>query len=767
MMKHQLRLSPIVGAVVMALAAPVAMAAVPAANSLPGTFYTNVGTATYNSSAANTATIGINTAGPVVLQWGGSSATANTSIPAPKGITTNAGFDIGAGANLGIDNASSGAAVLINDITGQPSQIYGGLSATNASLFVANGNGIVVGSGATITAPTGIALIGYAQSDSAFNTAGGVTVDGATSTNAGTVTVAPGTIGTGTAGFLLVAGAGTVNVGASAAAGSNLILAGTGFTANSTGITAIGSAVQTASVLNLSGTLTPTSLAAAGNVNVAAGSNLNLTTTATTIGGAFSNSGSVNAGVAAGTVLKAGSILNAGTVTAGALTATGTAGIVNNGIINASAGGLTLTATNTAGAVITNTGVLKNITGALAFDASGTATNNGTIDFNNNPGANTINIQGANVTFNGTVSQVSTGTTPSALSSTNSLLNVTMATPSTSAGVVNLGSSLFFTGTGTELSGAAVRVVSGGLVGSAGGTLAVDLGSGKVGSYGYNLSLFPGTTLAAGTVTVTGSSGSNINLDGVLGNSNATSISVTGGNINASSNGGFAVSSAGAALGLTFYGNLNNPNGSAVAGKPASDFQYNYVPVNVASSGTVTVNLTPESTTTTAQNVNMLVNGSVTLTPSALNTPTLPTSVGGSYINNHLVVQATKNITVGGYWPGLVYLGTINAGTPGSLSSAGTITLNGALNNVLPANVSGSGGIFFMSSNPLGGLSATDTVTTNTNSWINFPAGGADLANYYAATNPTSNYFYGAVINSSTPGVIGTQVLPSGDIQGR
>ncbi|WP_139113596.1 beta strand repeat-containing protein [Acidithiobacillus thiooxidans] len=597
--------------------------------------------------------------------------------------------------------------------------------------------------------------------------ASSVTVDGATKTNAGTVTVAPGTIGTGTAGFLLVAGAGTVNVGASAAAGSNLILAGTGFTANSTGITATGSAIQTASVLNLSGSLAPTSLAAAGNVNVAAGSNVTLGTATTTIGGAFSNSGNVSAAA-----LTAGSILNAGTVTAGALTATGTAGIVNNGIINAG-GALNLTATNAAGAVITNTGVLKNITGVLSFDASGTATNNGTIDFNNHPAANIINIQGANVTFNGTVNQVSTGTTPSALSSTNSLFNVSMATPSTSAGVVNLGSSLFYSGT-ADVTGAAVRVVSGGLVGSAGSALNVSLGSGKVGSYGYNLSLFPGTTLAAGKVNVTGTSGSNINLDGVLGNSNATAINVTGGNINASSNGGFAVSSAGATLGLTFYGNLNNPNGSAVAGKPASDFQYNYVPVNVASSGTVSVNLTPESTTTTAQNVNMLVNGSVTLNPdTALTAATAPlsqggsTSVQGSYINNHLVVQATKNITVSGYWPGLVYLGTINAGTPGSLSSAGTITLNGALNNVLPANVSGSGGVFFMTSNPLGGLSATNTVTTNTNSWINFPAGGAGLANYYAATNPTSKYFYGAVINSSTPGVIGTQVLPSGDIQGR
>ncbi|OCX69408.1 hypothetical protein A6M23_15540 [Acidithiobacillus thiooxidans] len=173
MMKHQLRLSPIVGAVVMALAAPVAMAAVPAANSLPGAFYTNnassdVTYAPTTTSATNAATINIGVSTPTVLQWGGSSATASAGIAAAKGITTNAGFDIGAGATLTISAASASTPVLVNDITGQPSQIYGGLISSNASLFVANGNGIVVGSGATITAPSGIALIGYAQSDSAF-----------------------------------------------------------------------------------------------------------------------------------------------------------------------------------------------------------------------------------------------------------------------------------------------------------------------------------------------------------------------------------------------------------------------------------------------------------------------------------------------------------------------------------------------------------------------------------------------------------------------
>ncbi|WP_348550129.1 hypothetical protein, partial [Acidithiobacillus sp.] len=136
-----------------------------------------------------------------------------------------------------------------------------------------------------------------------------------------------------------------------------------------------------------------------------------------------------------------------------------------------------------------------------------------------------------------------------------------------------------------------------------------------------------------------------------------------------------------------------------------------------------------------------------------------------SYQNSHLVLQATGNLTVGSgasvYWPGLVYLGNINAGSPGSLSRPGTITLGHALNNALAANVTGNGGIFFMTDNAL--TLGSHTVLTNTNSWVNFPV-SSGLASSYAKLN---TQFNGAVINSSTPGVISTQLLPAGDFQGR
>jgi hypothetical protein len=765
---HKMNLRPIVGAMIMALAAPAAMAAVtpPAANSLPGAFSSNI-TPTYAAAASNAATITFGTSGPVVLQWGGTAL--NNTVAAPSGITTNAGFDIGAGASLSIANSSASAAsVLINDVTGNPSQIYGTLTAGGASaptLFVANGNGVIVGSGATLTAPNGIALVGYAQDSAAFISAGGaVVVNGATATNKGDVTVAQGV--TGPTGFLLVAGAGNVNVGAAGA--SNSVLAGYGFTANATGATG-GSALYTGSTLNLSGSLNysaNSTVAAAGNVNVLSGANVSMSpaaTTSTIIGGAFSNAGNVTLA----DNLSAGSIVNSGTLTAtssaATLTATGTAGIVNNGIM-AGSGAISLAALNTAGAVITNNGVINDkVSGALTLKGSGLVSNNGTINFSGTSG-NTVTVSGGSVNFYGAVNQATpTSATPSILNASNAISAASL-NATASAGVLNLGTTLFAS-TASTLAGPAVRVVAGGLT-ELGGILTVTPGSGKVGSYGYNLSLFPGTTLAAPTINVAGASGSNINLDGVLGNSSTGTVNVNGGTINGS--GGFSLASA-STLNATFAGNFNNPNGAAAAGHPGV-FQYNYVPVNVASNGTAAVNLVPQSTTSTAEMVNLLVNGNVTLSPSGLTAPLLKggaTAVQSSYQNSHLVVQATGNITVSGYWPGLVYLGNINAGTPGSLSRLGTINLGaGGLNNALPANVAGAGGIFFMTSNPLGGLSSTNYVMTNTNSWVNFPA-STGFAGAYAANNPSNKYIYGAVINSSTPGVISTQLLPAGDFQGR
>ena len=91
-------------------------------------------------------------------------AAANAVINWGSGSAINAGglggFNIGAAARLAFtDGSGHGAAVLNIDSSGNPSQIYGKLSGTGTSVFVANANGIVVGSGASLSSTAGVGLI--------------------------------------------------------------------------------------------------------------------------------------------------------------------------------------------------------------------------------------------------------------------------------------------------------------------------------------------------------------------------------------------------------------------------------------------------------------------------------------------------------------------------------------------------------------------------------------------------------------------------------
>ena len=320
----------------------------------------------------------------------------------------------------------------------------------------------------------------------------------------------------------------------------------------------------------------------------------------------------------------------------------------------------------------------------------------------------------------------------------------------------------------------------------------------------YNLSLFPKTTIDYAAISVLGYSqpaGSpypNINLDGVLSTEAQETPGASGfqnivgvNNINGS--GGFALLNNGSLQIADLTGNINNPIGAAIAGSTA--FQYNNVPVNVGNTSTGasgTVNILfygtgPSASSGMPQNINFLINGNANLsnimTGSAA--PTLPETPAMSYMNNHLVVQATGNINVGSsnfnfnsptlqpvsgtpysyaqpfYWPGLVYLSTVgstsNLMTP---SSAGSITLAGNLNNVIPAVVSSGGGIFFETNN----LNLnSNTVTTNTNSWVNFTT--PQIASAFAITSSAS--FFDAYLQqvTSTVSQLNVQALPTSDYQ--
>lgn len=753
----QFKVRPLIGAIALALAAPAAFAAAPAAGALPGTFYSST-TASYLGNGTQ-ATIAYTAAGTTVMQWGATFSGASSvspSLASSTGAAMNnvAGFNIGAGATLTINNSATvtaGTGLLISDVTGQASQIYGTVSAgaSVGPLFIANANGVVLdANGAVNNGANSVAFLGFAQDAAAF--AGATTASVSVSVGAGQTLLTKGDVtvnGAVSAGTVLVAGAGNVNVAHSGAATGWNIFAGENFTYNG-GATASGAfAGGSAAVVNLTGGASSGSSAFSGATVVAAG-NVNLNNYIS----------SFSSATIAGTLTNKG-VLSASTVSAG--------GVVNNGVINATAAS-TLTATT--GDVVNN-GII-NASDAVAFSAAsttGNVTNNGSINFASSSAA--LSMTGFNVNLYGTVN-ANVGTVATALSATNALGAVNLSA-ATAGGVLNLGTTLFASTTST-LTGAAVRVVSGGLTDGNGVT--VNIGSGPVTSgsntYGYNLSVFNGATLSAGTagtVTIagaTGASGSNINLDGTVA---GQTIGVNANNINGL--GGFNITtSSGGSLTATFSGNFNAPNGAA-ARSGAGNFLYNYVPVNVASNGTATITLNPTNTATAAQLVNVLVNGSATLASGL----TTPVAIGGSVVaqssapNSHLVVQATGNLTLVGsggfYWPGLMYVGNINAGQPGSLSTLGTITLGVNVSNVIPTNVASEGGIWFMTNNSLN-ITTGAQVLTNTNSWINFPA-ATGFAAAYGAQNATSKTFYGMVPNPTVNTILNTGVLASNMFYGR
>ena len=792
------------------LAGSVAMAAAPAAGSLPGNFTVQNGGATGTnsyvlSSTSNTSATITVTPGTTAtaLDFNGAGTTKlapSTGTSLPSGVTQNSGFSVGSGATVAITGAGS-VPLLINDTTGNPSQIYGSVTNTGTgAMFVANQNGVVVGSTGSISTGAGLGLLGFAQSGSTFATGGTISVDSSTAGTGG-VTIDSGATLSPTGSPVLVASNGAINIGAAATAGYNVI-SGYGVTNSSPGSVLPSGASATVSLTGGSSAnaIELASVTAAGSVtnsgvadftggiaNAPGGG-----TAAPTIGGAFSNTGVAYVGnVMAGSITNSGQLNTAGT----SLEAIGLTGA-------------------TSGADITNTGVIKETTGNILNlvagevgtpgAATGNFTNSGVIAFTT-PAAtsiNSLNVDAANIDFAGSVTQTPTGATaPTALSSTNALADFTLKASYTSAtgavlGVVDFGSTIY---SPFVVLGQAVRIMSGGLYDPATtGNDRIDVGTGtatdpfaKNAKLAYNLSLFPKATIEADSVilhgeeTTSSSSGSNMNLDGVVSTqvTGATpgsgSIQVTANNINGNSTGGFAVND-GDTVTLAFSGNVNNPYGASAVG--SSDFRYNYVPVavaNAAAGGAGTVNLAlegPTNSTTTAQNVNILVNGNVAVTGSPA-TATLPTPTVGatpgtqitpasSYVNNHLVLQATGNIDAGTtadpfYWPGLLYLNTVSSmSNPTQLSSSGAINLEADLSNILPAFSTGGTGIFLETNN----LNLNNhTVTTSNNSWVNFAS--AKIASAFSLTQATN--FFAGYKDTVTPTVteLGVQQLATADFQ--
>ena len=732
----------------------------PAAGSLPGSFFPSSFGVTYTGTGSTSATIhttfGVNT----VLQWGGATLGFGQETP-PGGLSTatNAGFSIGSGGALTINGAAT--SVLVSDITGSPSQIYGALHADTLAgpLYVANPNGVIVGSSGIITAPAkGVGLLGYGLTPSSFF-GGTVTIDSTHGTGGtGPVTVMAGAgISNGP---LLVADNGTVNIGAvssfqPAGTPSNFVLTGYGFT------TAAGSVKPTAAASPLPG---------------GAASTLTTTTSATAklnideifAGGAFTNTATnlFTNRVGTNSITVNGLFTNSGN-----LTETGELGNVIGGLVNI--------------AQITDTGSLTINSTAGNVQSTGV--------LNVGPGGH-LSITANNVDVNGVVQ---TGATLAPLSSSNPLKGLKLATNAAeSGGVVDIVTPLYNKGGGgTTITGNAIRVLSGGGVFDPTELVTFNVGTKAsavadpfymLSALNYTFSLFPGTTINGAGVTIGNPTGNTafsnspgLNLNGVISSSD---ITITANNINSNNglNGGFQTPNGGT-INLTVFGNANNPNGAA--NNSSTAFQYNYLPVivgtNGLTAGTATISLKgPSPTSTLEQNVNLLVDGNVTLQsnvpPQLLPTPVVP------YANNHLVVTATGNIALKGgvptpttfYWPGLLYMesGATLTNPTAAPNGTASITVGGAsgitvLSNVLPGNLTtasvggqtGHGGIFFLTNNL--NLGPAEVVTSN-DSWVNFV--NAATASSFATTSG-GQFFYGAVTPPST-NVVKTP-LPAADFQ--
>ena len=425
---------PLLAALLLALSAPAAFAALPTTTQVPGQgaiIYNNASITVAAGTASSpitqewdlSATTTASTGSVVVIQWGGNTTSTLNA-------TGTAGFDIGTSAGVEFSGAPNVnyASVLNIDASGNPSTILGQFSAAGSvgSLFVANANGIVVGASAVINAPGGLGLINAnltGISSGAFATLqsqGILPIDfhGVS----GGVSIASGAdlSGIGPYGYLLVAGAGDVNVAGTMPTNTSVVIdGGVGgvfrATLGSDGVVATftpqdqGTA-QSLSSLDASNYNTfsyqdaPTTV----SVNLGTGSTANIGNAALFADGDLNNQGNLNVSAGGTITLNAtGTITNTSGISAatldinttdiygntsaaqnGAFVNTGSSADIN---VSNSVGGAYLTAYGTSFSNLSGASISVFASGSgnyagLYFDGSGA--------FLNGSGA-TINISGA------------------------------------------------------------------------------------------------------------------------------------------------------------------------------------------------------------------------------------------------------------------------------------------------------------------------------------------------------------------------------------
>jgi len=719
--KTVFQLSPVAAALAMALAAPLAQAAAPASGTLPGAFYTDTSGTTYNLAGPNAGTITVNNSVGVV-QWGGTSANVTNAVAAPAGISTAAGFNIGPNATLAINGAAAGSAILVSDITTNASQIFGNLMSTNANLFIANGNGVIVGNSAMInTGTNGVAILGYQPNQTNFSANNGtLAIANSTQTNNGAVTVQTGA--NINAGYMLVAGNGAVNVGATpavtAATGGTYVAAGVAVNLAPAGPTLAAPFNTAASVEFLA---TPTTLgiqqlAAGGNVTVDGNSHVLLATPAL-IGGNL------------GPALIGGNLVNHGD--------------------------LILTDNATSAPPTAGSSIVLTANGQFASDG-------GIYDADTGPGGVlSLSSLNSNVLLGG-------------------VIRGSQTSPAVSVGTVNIaapqGSVIFDASLAGANTNTAVHINAGNQVGigvmstlmtSAG----VNQGAGTINSPSANVSLTTTNTVAkvvpalsSGLGVVIGNQGSvsadTVNVVNATAFGNAGS-SLFNGNVTAAGAGGFNYTGdsfyqgKGATIttpsaNFTYTGDIT---GGIAAWSQSTDLFQNGVTLNAPTGVATTIALNPLQLGANRQNTNLLVNGSanITATLPGVITPVLKNTsitVNNNFKPSNLFVRtAGGNLTLTAdagmgnfYWPGTMYLSTV---APGKLAQMAPIVGGGSIGGVttisngLPMNLGPGYGVFLMTNSAPG----VTTIVTNPGSNVNVSTTGRPSFTNVVGTSGTATAY--------------------------
>jgi len=760
MKKHEFRKKSVAAAVGLAMAAPFMIGTALAANpgNVPvngtlkqGSVSVTVTGTTDTLGSTNTAALAVTLNSTVnVINWGNPN-TAATLNP----NSTLAGFNIGTKSSVDFTTTQSSTVAVLNvDTSGQPSTLDGSLTGTNVNVFVANANGIVVGSTADLSAPV-LGLIASNVDNTALTSAAPqIALSFAT---AGSISVANGAnLNGNSANAVLIAGAGTVNVAGTSTANisSNLVVDGgvsglyNSSTATFTAASSVGNVNLTTAPTNVNlnlgtagGTFPLSTVYAFGDIT----NNGNVSLAASPqFTGTLTNNGIINQS-SAGTLLSIGGVDGLANIYANTTAPSSFGSVVNNGTI-AAANGFNL---NIAGTFTNSTNAQLNVTGAATMADSGfnnaglvsVAAGNGNAgDFSNTNGSftnsGTISVDGsfavnnaASFNNSGTITVADNSTTPdNVINASGTVSNTgTMTFGNNSTGSVNLSvSDANFSNTGTlnlvtNTGGSSNLTVSSFVSGTLAGTFSAptlkDLSftagtygpsgttpgniaqintndinaSGTVALAGYNVDL-NSSVIAGGTATVAVGGAASPQLGALTVASGATLGGSTV-NINAYSQGFANVALAGNISGKSVnFGTSKALNNIQGAGSISSPNVF------IAATGNVTNPSGGGSAANGYLKNGLIINGPSTVTVDAVGP--IAQNWNLKVLGNATFQSNTNNFTTSGLNNGAssglgssYYSPAANAGSHLLMSASGSLTINGLASQGL--GTSGDTGTFY------------------------------------------------------------------------